>query len=50
MSEITITQTRLKNLARRLAWAFLVVALIGYVCGWGGVLVLAGMVLITEYL
>ena len=34
---------------RRLAGAFFVIALLGYITGWGGVLTLAGLVLITEY-
>ncbi len=35
--------------SRRLAWAFFVISLVGFCCGWGGVLIVASLVLITEY-
>ena len=49
MSEAPVTQARLKSIARRCGWAFFAVALIGCVCGWTGILVVAGIVLALEY-
>ena len=36
--------------SRRIALAFFVIALLGFICGWGGVLIVAALVLITEYI
>jgi len=35
--------------SRRLVQAFFVISLVGFFCGWGGVLIVAALVLITEY-
>ena len=36
--------------SKRLAWAFFVISLGGFFCGWGGVLIVASLVLATEYI